>query len=241
MGLQQRVVHAVLPSPVEARHAEYSMLYSADDDLHGPTLRLLDVALAAASAARGADMTAVSARMPPGIRYAEVWPGEHYKLLAGLMQTLKPRSVIEIGTATGLSAFAMKQFMPKGATLATFDVIPWREYPGTVLTDQDFADGTLHQHLHDLQDPAQVQQHRELLENADFIFIDAAKDGVMEQRFIDNLLPLRYAKGPIVMFDDIRVWNMLRIWRQLPRAKLDLTSFGHWSGTGLVDWSPRAS
>ncbi len=38
------------------------------------------------------------------------------------------------------------------------------------------------------------------------------------------------------MFDDIRVWNMLEIWRGIRRPKLDLTSFGHWSGTGLVDY-----
>jgi hypothetical protein len=39
------------------------------------------------------------------------------------------------------------------------------------------------------------------------------------------------------MFDDIRLWNMLRTWRTINRPKLDLTSFGHWSGTGLVDWT----
>jgi hypothetical protein len=85
-----------------------------------------------------------------------------------------------------------------------------------------------------------VARHRALLEEADFIFIDAAKDGVMEQRFIDNLKPLGFRNAPIVMFDDIRVWNMLKIWRQLDRPKLDLTSFGHWSGTGLVDWTARS-
>jgi predicted O-methyltransferase YrrM len=108
---------------------------------------------------------------------------------------------------------------------------------GTVLTDADFSDGRLVQVIDDLQKPEIVEKHRETLENADFIFIDAAKDGVMEQRFIDNLKPLRFKNAPIVMFDDIRVWNMLAIWRQLDRPKLDLTSFGHWSGTGLVDWT----
>ena len=41
------------------------------------------------------------------------------------------------------------------------------------------------------------------------------------------------------MFDDIRLLNMIEQWRALPRPKLDLTSFGHWSGTGLVDWNAR--
>jgi hypothetical protein len=30
--------------------------------------------------------------------------------------------------------------------------------------------------------------------------------------------------------------NMIGIWRGIRHPKLDLTSFGHWSGTGLVEW-----
>ncbi len=233
----RRVLPRVLPPPVAVRHAEYSMLFSADDDAAQPTARLIQLALEAVKLAQSADLASVSARITSGIDYAAVWPGEHYKLLAGLMLALKPKSVIEIGTATGLSAIALKSFMLPDARIATFDVIPWRDYPETVLTTADFDDQRLVQHLDDLQQSASVERHRSLLEGADFIFIDAAKDGVMEQRFIDNLLQLKYQRSPIVMFDDIRVWNMLGIWRKLPRPRLDLTSFGHWSGTGLVDWS----
>ena len=190
---------------------------------------------------RKVDVSSLAPRVPSGTRYAEVWPGEHYKLLAGLVKSLGAKSVVEIGTATGLSAPTLLLELPKGGRVTTFDVVPWPKYvDGTVLKETDFADGRLVQVLDDLQDPSVVARHRELLEGADFIFIDAAKDGVMEQRFIDNLKPLAYRNAPIVMFDDIRVWNMLRIWRELDRPKLDLTSFGHWSGTGLVDWAPRA-
>ncbi len=38
------------------------------------------------------------------------------------------------------------------------------------------------------------------------------------------------------MFDDIRLMNMVEIWNNLAKPKLDLTSFGHWAGTGLVSW-----
>jgi hypothetical protein len=41
----------------------------------------------------------------------------------------------------------------------------------------------------------------------------------------------------LVVFDDIRVMNMVATWRRIARPKLDLTSFGHWSGTGLIDWN----
>ncbi|MEW5739584.1 MAG: class I SAM-dependent methyltransferase [Myxococcota bacterium] len=239
--IKSRITHAVLPPPVTARHLEYSMLLSADDERYRPTERLLDVALSAAQLARKIDVSSLAGRVPTGIRFAEVWPGEHYKLLAGLVKALGAMRVVEIGTATGLSALTLLLELPPGGKLTTFDVVPWRQYyDGTVLQQSDFADGRLVQVLDDLQQPSVVAQHRAVLEEADFIFIDAAKDGVMEQRFIDNLKPLVFRNAPIVMFDDIRVWNMLKIWRQLDRPKLDLTSFGHWSGTGLVDWTARS-
>ncbi|MBI5482368.1 MAG: methyltransferase [Deltaproteobacteria bacterium] len=236
MGLRNRVLQGVKPSPVAARHAEYSMLYSADDEPARPSERLLDVALAAVSAARKADLLDLARRVSGPIAWTEVWPGEHYKLLAGLVQTLQPKVVVEIGTATGLSALVLRKFLPRGGKVVTFDVVPWRQYPGAVLREEDFADGSLQQLIDDLQSAAVVQKHHEVLSAADFIFIDAAKDGVMEQRFLDNLLRVRFVQPPLVMFDDIRVWNMLRIWRGVRMPKLDLTSFGHWSGTGLIDW-----
>ena len=83
---------------------------------------------------------------------------------------------------------------------------------------------------------ANMERYREIFQAADFIFVDAAKDGVMEQRFLDNFRKLGLPKGPLVMFDDIREWKMLRIWNDIAEPKLDITSFGHWTGSGWVDW-----
>ena len=76
------------------------------------------------------------------------------------------------------------------------------------------------------------------LRSADLFFIDAAKDGVMEHHFIKNLKAIGLKPNAVVLFDDIRLWNMLDIWRSIDFPKLDLTSFGHWSGTGVVQWNP---
>ena len=78
MGIKSRITSAV-PPPVEVRHAEYSMVFSADDEAFKPTDRLVDVALAAVQHARKVDVSSLAARVPTGIRYAEVWPGEHYR------------------------------------------------------------------------------------------------------------------------------------------------------------------
>ena len=154
-----------------------------------------------------------------------------------MIQVLQPKLVIEIGTAKGLSALTMKKFLPDDGKIVTFDIINWNNYPGgTSLNNNDFDDGRLIQFTDDLSHSTSFSKHIELLKEADFIFMDAAKDGSQEQRFIDNLKTIKFNNPPIVLFDDIRLWNMLKIWREITMPKLDITSFGHWSGTGIVDW-----
>jgi predicted O-methyltransferase YrrM len=228
------------PIRAKARQAERSMIFSADDEAR-PSARLLALARDAAAAAEGIQLERLDERVPDPPYWHRVWPGEHYRLLAGLVEALTPRVVVEIGTATGLSALALLDRLDGAGKLVTFDLVPWREYPGTVLRDSDFADGRLLQELDDLSAAAGADKHRELLHEADLIFIDAAKDGAQEQAFLDRFEGMAFRGAPVVVFDDIRQWKMLRIWREVTRPKLDVTSFGHWSGTGLVDYTPGAA
>jgi len=226
-----------MPVPVQVRHAEYSMVFSADDDLSRPSKYLLSAALEAIGNAREVSLEDLSARMKGPPYYPDIWPGEHYKLLAGLALSLKPKVVIEIGTGSGLSALAIKKYLSPGSKIATFDLIDWKSYPGSCLREDDFRDGTLVQHLDDLSNPAVIPKHRPLLAEATMILIDAEKDGVMEQRFLDHFKSISFYTSPLILFDDIRLWNMLKIWRNIALPKLDLTSFGHWSGTGIIEWN----
>ncbi len=223
----------------QARHQEYSILFSEDDARSRPSERLLDVALEAISRARKIDLTTISSRLNGRFPYADnllnIWPGEHYRLLAGLVESLQPKLIIEIGTAEGLSALTMKKFLSDDGRIVTFDIVNWKDYPRPCLTDHDFADGRLHQRVADLTERQAFEQHRQLLEKADLIFIDAAKDGIQERKFIENFETIAYVGDPIVVFDDVRLWNMLAIWRELQWSKLDLTSFGHWCGTGICE------
>lgn len=225
----------LLPHGARARQGEKSWIFSADDEAR-PADRLVDLALRAARAAHETDLTHLDARLPAGSPpFASLWPGEHYRLLAGLVRELPATTVIEIGTATGLSALAFKEALPPEGRVVTFDLVPWRDYPGTVLTEADLADGRIVQHLDDLSTPQGVAKHRELLEQADLVFVDAAKDGEQEARFLEQFEAVRFQRAPVLVFDDVRQWKMLKIWREVRRPKLDVTSFGHWSGTGLVD------
>ena len=86
-----------------------------------------------------------------------------------------------------------------------------------------------------------MERHKELFKSADMIFVDGPKDGRFEQDFLERLKELRLTQTPLLIFDDIRLWNMLAIWRAVAMPKLDVTSFGHWSGTGFVDWLPKGA
>ena len=236
MSVVQRIkngfARAIVPNPPGVR-GDFSLIFY--DDHGAPTDQLFDVALAAIQHARTEDLSEIAARMPAGERWPDIWPGEHYKLLAGLVHVLKPAIVIEIGTYQGLSALTLAKRLPAGSTLHTFDIMPYSKIPGCVFRESDF-DGRIKTVVADLTAAGVFDTHRALFESADLIFVDAAKDGVMEQTFLDRFETVRFRKPPLVVFDDIRVWNMLKIWRGVRRPKLDLTSFGHWSGTGIIDW-----
>ena len=223
--------------PFQASNVQLSAIASAHDDYSKPSDRLLQVALEAAGQARSISMSAIVEKMTRPPYYPNVWPGEHYKLLAGLVSVCQPRVVVEIGTAIGLSALAMREALPTGARLVTFDLIPWHKFPDTCLRDGDFTDGTLTQVIGDVSDPSVMRQHAEVFQAADIIFADGPKDGRFERVLLNQLAGIDLPKGPLLILDDIRLWNMLAIWREIRRPKLDITSFGHWSGTGLVDWS----
>jgi len=217
-------------------HSQLSVIVPAEVWKSQPNDRLIDVSMQAISYARSVDHSDIAAKMEEYPHWPTIWPGEHYKLLSGIIQTLQPKLVIEIGTATGYSSLAMKKFLPKESKIVTFDIVPWKQFPKCILRDEDFQDGRLEQIIADLSDEAVFSKYTSLLSNADFIFIDAAKDGIQEQLFINNFSKVPFRTQPIFMFDDIRLMNMVEIWNNLARPKLDLTSFGHWAGTGLVSW-----
>jgi hypothetical protein len=167
--------------------------------------------------------------------YSDIYPGEHYRFLTALIKVMQPKLVIEIGTYRGISALAMKQFLPKQSKIVTYDVIPWDQISGRALKAEHF-DQQLEQRIYDLTINEISEHELRLIELADIIFVDAAKDGEMERKFCSLFERVKFIKPPIIVFDDIKMLKMLEIWRTIRHPKLDITSFGHWSGTGIVDW-----
>lgn len=217
------------------RHAELSAVLSPHDAPGVPNERLIDLLLALVARTRHIVISGLSERNPPEL--LQLWPGEHYRLLAALVQELNPRSVVEIGTFKGLSALAMLSCLPSDAQLTTFDILPWDEIPGTFLRPADFATGNFQQVVCDLKDPGNCQNYASLLRTADLIFIDGPKDGSFEQCLLDNFTSIGLRPQTLLVFDDIYIWNMLGTWLRIQHPKLDITTIGHYTGTGLVEWS----
>jgi predicted O-methyltransferase YrrM len=226
-----------LPKLRACRHSELSILCSSDDDV-GTNRFLVDVSLRAVEDAFTSNLEDLANRNDTltDSAYYEVFPGEHYRLLQSLAKTLAPKSIIEIGTFTGMSSASMLCGMPQDCSITTFDINPWNAH-SSHLREGDFSSGRITQILDDLSDMKVFAKHIDIFTNSQLIFCDAPKDGVFEHKFLSNLTTVTPSAPTILVLDDTRLLNMIDVWRLIRSPKLDLTSFGHWSGTGLVDMS----
>lgn len=175
--------------------------------------------------------------------YANAFPGDHYRLLAGLLACLDKRSsvqsIVDIGTHFGTGTRVMLDYAPKAA-VHTFDILPYTAYPRTYLRGDDFVSegGRLTQYLNDLSQDDVFKKCELLFIDADFIMCDGPKDGQFERAFITKLASLPFTKKPRFLFlDDIRFPGEMPLWRKIQSPKADLVSFGHFTGSGLVDIS----
>lgn len=215
-------------------YAELSGIYPPAAHEHA-NARLWDIVTKAVPIARDSSLPMLAARSAP--EYVHLWPGEHYRLLAALVQILKPSLVLEIGTYQGHSVLAMLPELEQSARLVTMDIVPWTAIADCLLIPEDFRDGRLVQVIADIGDSEEAERQAHLIKSADLIFVDAAKDGALERRILANFDALGLKEHAVVVFDDVRVWNMLSIWREVTKPKLDVTTLGHYSGTGLIDWT----
>ena len=220
----------------KARHQFITYAYSQEDQTTNEFL--VSIAMKSISRAFLNEIDTSSCdRKAPDYQYFNIYPGEHYRLLKALCEILAPNKIVEIGTFTGMGTLAIHQGTKEGAEIITVDVSDWKSFQ-TQLTEDLFSSGRISQLLSDLSVPENFQQHKAILEESELIFCDGPKDGLFEYRFLQLLANIQLAERPrILMLDDIRFPNMIDLWRSIESPKLDITSFGHFSGSGLVDMS----
>jgi predicted O-methyltransferase YrrM len=228
-GWQFRARHI----PLRTMHFELSVVSPLLEAAGGSSAELFELGLRAVRGAPAIDLRKLHERSMEAREHVSVFPGEHYRLLASLVRCIEPTQVLEIGTYTGLSALAMLTTLGTEARLTTFDIVPWRQIPTTALREDDFADGRLEQRVGDLAQVEFFRQNRDVILASELIFVDGPKDGRFEPAFVRQLLAMQRKERCVLFFDDIRLWNMLGVWADLPLPKQDLTSFGHWTGSGI--------
>jgi hypothetical protein len=217
------------------RHYMPSVIYSKED--LRPSRLLIETCADAVKRAWGTELTCGR----KGLRDSEflnVFPGEHYRLINSIINVTGASQIVEIGTYTGMGTLAMRDGLAGNGVVTTFDIVAWDKLGvPSHFTADDFTDGRVRQVIGNLAADDVFEQYADLLNGADIIFLDAPKDDVFEYKMVSQFQKLKKKDGKLLIIDDICFVNMIDFWRGIASPKIDMSSFGHWSGTGLVDIS----
>lgn len=149
----------------------------------------------------------------------------YYQWLSALMKVVKPKQVVELGSAAGISTIMMALFMPKDSKLYSVDIDPniaWKwmkfDYPQVIKILSDDLDMNIWKDID--------------LEKTDILFIDALHTKEHLQKELDLYLP-KLKNGTIVILDDIRMEGLWDIWQALPYDKCENTNPCHSTGYGF--------
>ena len=140
---------------------------------------------------------------------------EHYRLLMFVSSLFESQILFDVGTNTGVSALALSNSKNK---VKTYDVVQLLDQ-NPFIENVEFI----------LGDSTEDKD----LEHSPLIFLDVNHDGSYEDIFYKHLHNINW-KG-FLLLDDIHINEpMINFWNNITEEKYDITSLGHWSGTGLV-------
>lgn len=150
----------------------------------------------------------------------------YYQWLCCLMQYLKPKQVVELGAAAGISTLLMAEFLPETSKLISVDCDPqaWRwmkkEYNNVMKILGDDLDLKIY--------PSYID-----LAKTDVWFIDSLHEEAQLRKELELYTPF-FKPGAVVVFDDIHLnEGMNKVWEELPWNKHDITNPCHYSGFGV--------
>jgi hypothetical protein len=148
---------------------------------------------------------------------------EHYRLLTYLSDQFNDTTFYDIGTKGGGSALALSS--NKRNNVLSYDI------ENTYISHQLYEVGNIKFNIEDMSTNEDTLSR---VCDSSIIFIDTMHDGAFEQFMYDHLFKNTY-KG-LILFDDIHLNPQMEMfWNRLPcDHKIDLTKFGHATGTGLV-------
>ena len=162
------------------------------------------------------------------IEYFDLPAGkEHYKLLSYISTCLDSSNappLIDIGTYFGFSASALSYNNSKVISYDVCDWIPDNEFS---IKNNDNIETKIMNCVNDM----------DIIKDAAFIILDIDPHNGEEERVIIKALIDNGFKG-FLLLDDIKLnKDMQDFWDEITLPKVDVTSVGHWSGTGIVLFS----
>lgn len=148
---------------------------------------------------------------------------EHYRLVRYLASQIDS-NVVEVGTHAGSSAIAMS--LDTKHTILTYDIV---EMKGK---NYDYIKNIIFR----LTEYQNDSEYLEFILNSKMIFIDAPHNGLFERELYAWLKEKQY-KG-MTVWDDIHLnEDMKSFWNDVDLPKLDITKYGHITGTGVIYFS----
>lgn len=158
-------------------------------------------------------------------------PGqEAYKLL-GYISMHSAGVITDIGTQHGSSALALS--LNSQVFVETYDkfkLVPDNNQVQTIMNKPNIKYRIL-----------SAQSIISKIAESNVVYLDInTNDGIEETKFIQKLLELKF-QGLLIL-DDIKLNTaMKKVWEDVPKhlKKLDVTEYGHWSGTGIIVFNPQ--
>ena len=149
----------------------------------------------------------------------------YYQWLACLMKLTKPKQVVELGAAAGISTIIMALELPSDSKLISVDIdkdLAWKwmdkEYPQVIKVLGDDLDLSIY--------PKDVD-----LSQTDVWFIDSLHTEDQLRRELSLYRPF-FKKGAIVVLDDIKIPGLDTIWSEITEDKFETTIPNHYTGFG---------
>lgn len=151
----------------------------------------------------------------------------YYQWLACLIKLVKPKQVVELGAAAGISTTMMALELDKDAKLYSVDFDPeiaWKwmsdEFPQVTKILGDTRDLSIY--------PKDID-----LSKTEIWFFDSLHTQDQLEAELKLYTPF-FKKGAILVFDDIHMNpGMEKVWNDLPYDKQDISNPCHWSGFGV--------
>ncbi len=151
--------------------------------------------------------------------YAPIVQKSTEQLIVTLLKLIKPRRVLEVGTAVGYSAILMAQNLPEDSSIVTIE--RYKKH-ADIAVDNIFASG-FEKKIKVIEGEAAEVLHW-LDGGFDFIFLDAAKGQYIE--FLPDIMRLLNSGG-VLLSDNILYHGMIEDDKKVERRKITIVKRLH--------------